>query len=810
MNPVSRQESPLTYNARPNGAAHQDTLPGRYRWWVMTLSMAAFTLAFVGWLNESWLYLFESPIWLNRYTEYAIILAFGLWRIRAEQNPYTRKRLIILVTVVTGFWWLIPWLIPMFEPYAGYVWSQPVFPALHTPGTLTFFLTLILVFLFGRRIICGFGCPCVGVRETVGFPFRRFSLRSDWAWRLRHTKWFFFVWYVGVMVATQFPPNAWTATLVGMFAMVVGLTYFGTFFITPITGNRFYCRYLCPFGATFGLLNHAGFYGIEMDTERCIDCQRCEQACDMGIPVWRQGKSTGEVTGIEDCMGCARCIISCPTDALAIHDVRNLFRPALRQDASHLLKRQPQAPTPRIEPAHRPATERLSTWNDAEKALSTEELQRQAERCLDCGVPGCRNACPLGNFIPDWLEAAARGDWKTAGDLAHATSPLPEVCGRICPQHRLCEGACTRNQMEGAVTIGAVERTLAERALDAGWRPLEPAHRTGRKVAIIGAGPAGLSCAERLNRTGVEVTVYDRSNKIGGLLQTGVPSFKLDKALLARRQTLLEQAGIRFNLGLSVDEVMLSRLLEQNDAIFLGLGAQKPRSIELPGETLSGVEQALGWLDRINAGERESLTGQRVLVIGGGDTAMDCARSALRLGAEVSVAYRGPEECLRTSPKEVKLAREEGARFLFQHIPLECEGAFKVHGMRFGTPEGTAVVGTDRIILALGQLADPPVWLGSFGIITEPDGRIRVDAKGRTSHARIWAGGDNILGPNLAVNAMATGLTAAEGILSRFSPVAQLIEGVGVKPPSPRHYSQNALCGLTPTPGEKIQFRRNG
>ncbi len=231
----------------------------------MAISMAAFSLAFVGWLNESWLYLFESPIWLNRYTEYAIILAFGLWRIRAEQNPYTRKRLIILVTVVTGFWWLIPWLMRMFEPYAGYVWSQPVFPALHTPGTLTFFLTLLLVFLFGRRIICGFGCPCVGVRETVGFPLRRFSLRGDWAWRLRHTKWFFFIWYVGVMVATQFPPNAWTATLVGMFALVVGLTYFGTFFITPITGNRFYCRYLCPFGATFGLLNHAGFYGIKMD-----------------------------------------------------------------------------------------------------------------------------------------------------------------------------------------------------------------------------------------------------------------------------------------------------------------------------------------------------------------------------------------------------------------------------------------------------------------------------------------------------------------------------------------------------------------
>ncbi|MEW8537139.1 MAG: hypothetical protein AB2565_14060 [Candidatus Thiodiazotropha endolucinida] len=188
---------PLSYRARPNQATQQSVLPGRYRGWVMALAMAGFTIAFLGWLNESWLYLFENPIWLNRYTEYAIILAFGVWRIRAEQNSYTRKRLIILVTVVTLFWWFIPWLTPVFEPYVGYVWSQPVFPALHTPGTITFFLTLLLVLLFGRRIICGFGCPCVAVRETVGFPFRRFTLRGDWAWRLRHTKWFFFIWYLG-------------------------------------------------------------------------------------------------------------------------------------------------------------------------------------------------------------------------------------------------------------------------------------------------------------------------------------------------------------------------------------------------------------------------------------------------------------------------------------------------------------------------------------------------------------------------------------------------------------------------------------
>jgi len=770
MNNTVRQATPLTYKPRPKDATCQDTLPGRYPWWVMALSMAAFVLALLGWLNESWLYLYESPIWLNRYTEYAVILAFGLWRIHAEQNPYTRKRLIILVTVVTGFWWLIPWLTPVFEPYVGFVWSQPVFPALHTPGTLTFFLTLLLVFLFGRRIICGFGCPCVGIRETVGFPFRRFSPRGHWAWRLRHTKWVFFIWYVGVMVSTQFPPNAWTATLVGGFAMAVGLTYFGTFLITPIVGNRFYCRYLCPFGATFGLLNHAGFYGIRMDTEQCIDCQRCEQACDMGIPVWRQGKATGEVTGIEDCMGCARCVISCPTDALAIHDVRNLFRPGLRQDASHLLKRGLKAPAtgsaPRISASHRPATERLQDWGEAEQPLSTEALQTQARRCLDCGVPGCRNACPLGNFIPDWLAAAASGDWQATGDLVHASSALPEVCGRICPQHRLCEGACTRGRLEGAVTIGEVERTLAERALDAGWRPPTSTRRNGRKVAVIGAGPAGLSCAERLNRAGVEVTVFDRSDRIGGLLQTGVPAFKLDKALLARRRTLLEQAGIRFVLGQAVDAAMVARLVEQNDALFLGLGAQQSRRIDLPGETLPGVEQALSWLERINAGDRESLTGQRVVIIGGGDTAMDCARAALRLGAEATIAYRGPRDALRASPKEVTLTDEEGARFLFDHTPLECQGPDKVRGVRFNTVEGGAVVTADRVILALGQRPAPPAWLADLGIATEPDGRIRVDAQGHTSHTKVWAGGDNTLGPNLAVNAMAAGRAAAEGILS--------------------------------------------
>jgi hypothetical protein len=258
----------IAYQPRAADHTAQGSLPRRYPLWVQGLSMAAFTLAFVGWLNETWLFLFDNPIWLNRYTEYAVIFAFGVWRILAEENPYTRKRLIVLVAAVTGLWWLVPWLVPMFEPYVGYQWGQPVFPALHVPGTITFFLVLAAVFLFGRRVICGWNCPCVGIRETVGFPFRDRTVRGKWAWALRHTKWFFFIFYAGVIVVTLYPPNAWTVSFVGLFYLIVALTYFGTFFAAPLVGNRFYCRYLCPYGATFGLLNHTGFYGIRMDTDK--------------------------------------------------------------------------------------------------------------------------------------------------------------------------------------------------------------------------------------------------------------------------------------------------------------------------------------------------------------------------------------------------------------------------------------------------------------------------------------------------------------------------------------------------------------
>ncbi len=766
---------PIAHRPRESHGHEQDLLPRRYSLGVQIFAFAAFTLAFLGWLNESWLFLFDNPIWLNRYTEYAVILGFGLWRIYAEQNRYTRLRLTVLVAAVTVFWWLIPWLTPVFEPYVGYLWSTPVFPSLHVPGTITFFLVLAAVFLFGRRVICGWNCPCVGVRETVGFAFRDRTVRGKWAWRLRHTKWFFFVFYVGVMVVTQYPPNSWTVSFVGLFYLIVGLTYFGTFFVAPITGNRFYCRYLCPYGATFGLLNHAGFYSIRMDKDKCNDCRRCEQVCDMGIPVWEQGKQHGRITGIEDCMGCARCVVSCPTDALEIRDVRNLFKPYLVQNGSHLMKRMPEPVVARVERPSRPAVERAQDRNEIYLPPVFAEIQKQATRCLDCGVPGCRSGCPLGNRIPDWMHATARGEVSVAAQLAMETNPLPEICGRLCPQHRLCEGACTRTKTDGAVAIGSVEQFLGDTALENDWTPPTPIKRNDRKIAVIGAGPAGLACADFLNRAGCTVTVHDKHETIGGLLATGVPPFKLDKSALALRRASWERAGIRFRAGTEVDAAAFSILLAQYDAVFLGTGAQQPRHVKLTNQDLPGVRQALDYLAAVNRGEHAGLRGRRVLVLGSGDTAMDCARAAVRDGAAaVTVASRSHEQSLRASPHEAKAAREEGVRFVFEHLAAEITGAGRVEGVHFTTPAGVHYEPADAVILAFGFEPSPPPWLAAFGVQTDAQGRIAVDARGRTTNPKIYAGGDNAHGPALVVTALAAGRHAAESILASFSVTERL------------------------------------
>ncbi len=742
-------------------------MPGRYGLVVQMLSMVAFTLAFGGWLNETWLFWFENPVWLNRYTEYVIILGFGVWRIVAEQNSYTRRRLIILVFMITVFWWLIPWLHPVYEPFVGYLWMQPVFPSVHVPGTITFFLILAAVFLFGRRIVCGFNCPCVGIRETVGFAFRDRTLRSDWTWKLRHSKWFFFSFYVGVMVVTQFPPNAWTVNFVGIFYLIVAMTYFGTFLIAPVVGNRFYCRYLCPYGATFGLLNHAGFYGIDMDTDKCIDCRRCEQVCDMGIPVWRQGQEFGCVTALEDCMGCARCVLSCPTDALEIKDARNLFRKSLVQNASHLLKREKPSIVERKGADIRSASERKTDWLEITQTLDFANIRTQAARCLDCGVPGCIKACPLHNRIPEWLEQVAAGDIAGAAKTAHSTSNFPEICGTLCPQHRLCEGSCTKaKQPDAAVTIGDIERYLASAVLIEDWQvPIK--QPTGKRIAVIGAGPAGLACADELNKAGCNVTVYDREDKIGGLMTTAVPSFKLDKAMLQKRYELLQQQGVVFELGTEVKDSLLQELLQTRDAIFLGTGAQNARDLKLPGQQLAGVTDTLTYLARANKHQHDdTIKDKQLVVLGGGDSAMDCARSAIRQGASsVIIAYRGPEQVMRASTKEKQAALDEGVAFLFDHQPIEILGNTTVNGIGFKHNSSDVSLQCDGVIFAVGQTNKVAGWMTRLGIKTSEQGTVIINQHGQTSNRRIFAGGDNTNGPDLIVTAIAAGRRAAQGIL---------------------------------------------
>ncbi|MCW8922783.1 MAG: FAD-dependent oxidoreductase [Gammaproteobacteria bacterium] len=773
---------PICHAPREASSATQDLMPSRYSIGVQVLSMAAFTLAFVGWLNETWLFWFENPIWLNRYTEYCIILGFGIWRIIAEKNAYTRRRLIILVAMVTVFWWLIPWLYPFYEPYVGFLWAQPVFPSLHVPGTITFFLVLAAVFLFGRRIICGFNCPCVGIRETVGFAFRDRTPRSNWTWALRHTKWFFFIYYVGIMVVTQYPPNSWTVSFVGGFYLIVAMTYFGSFFIAPIVGNRFYCRYLCPYGATFGLLNHAGFYGINMDRDRCNDCQRCEQVCDMGIPVWKQGKLAGRVTAIEDCMGCARCVVACPTDALEITDVRNFFNKSLVQNASHLLKRDPLKDEGRQLADYRDPSERVLDWAEISTQPSLSMIQQQASRCLDCGLPGCSNACPLNNRIPEWLEQVALGNIQQAAEIAHTTSNMPEICGTLCPQHRLCEGSCTKaNEPGGAVTIGAIERYLVNEALDNQWQLLYKIKNNAKCIAVVGAGPAGLACADELNKAGCEVTVFDRNEQVGGLMATGVPPFKLDKATLTRRHKMLEQQGVKFQLGVDMNESRLQKLIASYDAIFLATGAQTSRDLKLPGQHLKGVTDALSYLQQVNTTKDvNALTGKHVLVIGGGDSAIDCARSALRQNAEqVTIAYRGNEQAMRATPKEKQAAWEEGVRLRLEYAPVEVIGNDCVTGVRFDkVVSGQETIDCDLVIFAVGQVNKPQSWMEQLNIKTDRQGVIIIDDNGRTSNSKFYAGGDNTNGPDLVVTAVASGRSAAEGILKRFRPHEKIIRAV--------------------------------
>jgi glutamate synthase (NADPH/NADH) small chain len=453
---------------------------------------------------------------------------------------------------------------------------------------------------------------------------------------------------------------------------------------------------------------------------------------------------------------------------------------------------------PRRDPDKKPAEARKNEFGEIYGKYDAATAAEQAERCLACGNPYCEWKCPVHNYIPNWLKLIAEGNIAEAAELSHRTNSLPEICGRVCPQDRLCEGACTLNDGFGAVTIGAIEKYISDTAFAQGWRPdLSNVKDTGKRVAVIGAGPAGLGCADVLARNGVKAVVFDRHPEIGGLLTFGIPEFKLEKAVVAKRREILEGMGVEFRCNTEIGkDIPFQQLLNEFDAVFLGMGTYSYMKAEIPGEDLPGVYPALDFLiANINhrmgfeksSAEFIDMAGQRVVVLGGGDTAMDCNRTSIRQGAKtVTCAYRRDEANMPGSKREVANAKEEGVQFLWNRQPVAVVGQGKVEGVklvttRLGAPDARGrrqpevvpgseeVLPADRVIIAFGFRPNPAAWFGEFNIRVDERGRVVAPANGefahQTSNPKVFAGGDMVRGSDLVVTAVYEGRQAAEGIL---------------------------------------------
>ena len=455
----------------------------------------------------------------------------------------------------------------------------------------------------------------------------------------------------------------------------------------------------------------------------------------------------------------------------------------------------------RVDPPKKPLQLRKIEFVEIYEPFSEGQVKAQADRCLDCGNPYCEWKCPVHNYIPNWLKLANEGRIIEAAELSHQTNSLPEVCGRVCPQDRLCEGSCTLNNDFGAVTIGNIERYINDKAMEMGWRPdMSHVKSVNKRVAVIGAGPAGLACADVLTRNGVSVTVFDRHPEIGGLLTFGIPSFKLEKDVMIKRRELFEGMGIEFRLNVEVgQDITMQSLIDEYDSVFLGVGTYQSMRGGLSNEDAEGVYDALPFLiantrktmgfEALAEQPYLDMNGKRVVVLGGGDTAMDCVRTSIRQGAtNVICAYRRDEANMPGSRREVKNAREEGVDFQFNLQPLgvEIDGSGKVVGVKMVRTEmGPAdaagrqqaqpvagsehVIAADAVILAFGFRPHTMPWLDGFNVEFDATGRIvaseAAEIAFQTSHPKIFAGGDAVRGSDLVVTAIAEGRKAAEGIL---------------------------------------------
>ena len=452
----------------------------------------------------------------------------------------------------------------------------------------------------------------------------------------------------------------------------------------------------------------------------------------------------------------------------------------------------------RQDPSKKNIKTRKKNFVEIYEPFKPKQVSDQSHRCLACGNPYCEWKCPVHNFIPNWLKLASEGNILEAVELSHQTNTLPEVCGRVCPQDRLCEGACTLNDGFGAVTIGNVEKYITDTAFAMGWRPdVSGVKDTGKRVAIIGAGPAGLGAADVLIRNGVKPVVFDKYPEIGGLLTFGIPEFKLEKSVLANRRDVFEEMGIEFRLNTEVGkDIQFQDILDEFDAVFLGMGTYNYMKGGFPGEDLAGVVDALDFLianvNHNQGWEKDpadfiDMKGKKVVVLGGGDTAMDCNRTSIRQAAKkVTCAYRRDEANMPGSKREVVNAKEEGVEFLFNRQPVAIVGEDKVEGVKvvttkLGEPdengrrrpeviEGSEeVIPADAVLVAFGFKPSPAPWFADFGIeLNSWNGVVAPEAqafKFQTTNEKVFAGGDMVRGSDLVVTAIWEGREAAEGML---------------------------------------------
>jgi glutamate synthase (NADPH/NADH) small chain len=452
---------------------------------------------------------------------------------------------------------------------------------------------------------------------------------------------------------------------------------------------------------------------------------------------------------------------------------------------------------PQQTPEKREVALRSTDFAEIYAEYQEAEAAAQSSRCSQCGVPFCQIHCPLNNNIPDWLKLTAEGRLEEAYELSSATNNFPEICGRICPQDRLCEGNCVIEKGFDSVTIGAVERYITDTAFERGWvKPIRPRAERGESVGIVGAGPGGLAAAEMLRRQGYKVHVYDRHDRAGGLMIYGIPGFKLEKPVVLRRWRMLEEGGVAFHLNTEIGrDIGFNELRARHDAVLIATGVYKPREIGGPGAGLPGIEAALDYLiasNRKGLGDsvpdydsgRLDAAGKHVVVIGGGDTAMDCVRTAVRQGAaSVKCLYRRDQANMPGSMREVKNAQEEGVEFVWLSAPEAFLGDAAVTGLRatrmhLGLPDASGrqsvepiegshfTIPADLVIKALGfDPEDLPKAFGEPALTVSRWGTLRVDHRSfMTSLPGVFAAGDIVRGASLVVWAIRDGRDAAAQI----------------------------------------------